>query len=244
MKRSLPRAILLFLLPCVAIAGSRESAFRAQELAGTGVWSQVIRITNAEPRETARLPEEFHGLVVVFADIVWLYTEFDGTQNLSLRRGQTAADLAHLGELLREADPHWVAFEVETERPPPGGGHATPPNSCFLACVAQWQQLQRAKRPPKEARLIACFAPGRVTGHMLLEFRKGWRRYVYDPENPVDSICLGRGIGRDALAVANAVLAPRWKVAPARTSTIDLAPTWRSSPPRVATAHTPDQPRS
>jgi hypothetical protein len=240
MKRSLPRAILFFLLPCLALAGSRESAFRAQELAGPDVWSQVIRIENAEPRETARLPEHFYGLVVVFADIVWLYTEFDGTQNLSPRRGQTTADIANLGELLRAVDPHWVGFEVATQPPLPAELPLSPPNSCFPACVAQWQELMRTKRPPKEARLIACYAPGRITGHMLLEFRKGWSRYVYDPERSLQPIRLRWGTGRDSLAVANAILAPRWEVPPARTSTVDLAPIRRASPPRLApTAGTP-----
>src|SRR6478735_9299813 len=116
MKRSLPRAIIFFLLSCLALpafAGSRESAFRAKELAGPGVWSQVIKIRNAAPVETSRLPSEFYGLVVVFADIVWLYTEFDGTQNLSPQRGRTAADVTNLAELLRAVDPNWVGFEIE-----------------------------------------------------------------------------------------------------------------------------------
>lgn len=250
MKRSLPRAIgVLLLLACLALpafAGSRESAFRAQELAGPGVWSRVIKITNAAPAETSRLPAEFYGLVVVFADIVWLYTEFDGTQNLSSHRGRTAQDVARLGELLREVDPHWVGYEVVTEPPLFAEMPASPPNSCFPACVAQWQKLLRAKRPPKEARLIACFAPGRLSGHMLLEFRKGWSRYVYDPESSQEPIRLKWRTGRDPLAVANAVVAARWGTPPARTAIVEIAPAPRFSPPRItATADSqPAQPRS
>lgn len=232
MKRSLPRAMVFLLLTSLvlpAFAGSRESAFRAQQLAGPGVWSQVIKIKNATPVEISRLPPEFYGLVVVFADIVWLYTEFDGTQNLSLHRGQTATDVSNLGALLRAVDPSWVGFEVVTQPPLPAELPLSPPNSCFPACVAQWQELQRAKRPPKEARLIACYAPGRITGHMLLEFKKGWSRYVYDPERSLRPIRLKWGTGRDPLAVANAVLAARWETPPARTSTVDIAPVHRSA---------------
>lgn len=249
MKRALPPAIVFLLLPWLtltAFAGSRESAFRAKELAGPGVWSQVIKIENAAPLETSRLPPEFYGLVVVFADIVWLYTEFDGTQNLSFQRGQTARDLENLGELLRAADPDWVGYQVVTERPLWAELPVSPPNSCFPACVAQWQALLRAKRPPKEARLIACYPPGSTSGHMLLEFRKGWNRYVYDPESSKEPIRLRWRTGRDALSVANAILAARWKAPPVRTATVDVAPTHRSAPPRItATADsTPAQPRS
>jgi hypothetical protein len=249
MKRSLPRAITFLVLTCFALtafAGSRESAFRAKELAGPGVWSQVIKIKNAAPVEASRLPPEFYGLVVVFADIVWLYTEFDGTQNLSLRRGEAAKDLAQLGELLRAVDPDWVGFEVATRPPLPAELPLSPPNSCFPACVAQWQELLRAKRPPKEARLIACYAPGRSAGHMLLEFRKGWTRYVFDPERSLRPIRLKWGTSRDPLAVANAVLAARWAIPPARTSTVDIAPVRHAAPPRItATADSlAGQPRS
>ena len=77
----------------------------------------MVRI-EIEPAEHSRYPAEFHGLVIAFADILWFYTEYDGTQNLSSRRGQLAADEANLEALLREIHPSMTRFTVETDAPP------------------------------------------------------------------------------------------------------------------------------
>src|SRR6187455_2988907 len=151
---SLFGVMLLVVTPL--FAGSRESAFLAQQMLGPQVWSRVVRIEN-EPAEHSRYPAEFHGLVIAFADILWFYTEYDGTQNLSSRRGQLAADQADLEKLLREIHPNLTRFTIETDAPPAHDLPQVLPNACFVACLKHWAKLQESKRPPKRVRLIACF---------------------------------------------------------------------------------------
>ncbi|MES1167772.1 MAG: hypothetical protein ABUL61_01245, partial [Oleiharenicola lentus] len=144
MKRSPLLATGLGLLLAVpALAGSRESAYRARELIGPEVWSRVVHIEN-QPGVASRYPGEFYALVVEFADVLWFYTEYDGTQNLSLQRGQVAADKANLGALLRAVDPALQEYTLAPEVSEPIGEAVIPPNGCFLACLVRWREFRQA----------------------------------------------------------------------------------------------------
>lgn len=202
-------------------AGSLESAFRARELIGPGVPTRLVRIEN-HAAGPSRYPAEFHGLVISVADIVWLYTEFDGTQNLSFRRGRVAEDQANLGALLQAVEPGLQAFRDETDAAPAQPLPSAPPNGCFVACLARWRELLQSANPPRAARLIACFPPNRPSGHMLLEFRRGRHRYVFDPDVPNHLRRLSRDVGDAPLAVASAALSDRWGVAPIRATPVEL----------------------
>lgn len=203
-------------------ATSRESAFLAQKLLGPHVWSRVVRI-ESEPGEHRRYPAEFHGLVIAFADILWFYTEYDGTQNLSFHRGQLEADKANLGELLRAVDPAMIRFSVETEPPPAWDLPAMLPNACFVACVKHWEMLLQSGYPPKKARLIACFPPNAdQTGHMILEYRRGLSRVVFDPDRPDQRITIPFWVSRNPLITASRALKERWPAPPTRVTTIDF----------------------
>lgn len=227
-------------------ASSRDSAYLAQRIIGPKLWSQVVQIENPGATPDGRYPAEFHGLVIAFGDVLWLYTEYDGTQNLSSHRGQVAVDDASLETMLRAINPGW-SLGKDTAEPPPAGLSPTvvPPNGCFLACLVVWQILEQSKQPPKEARLIACYAPDRTTGHMLLQYRWGPRRYVFDPGQPDKAIPLRYGMGDDALLIARTILGERWAVPPERAVPLDLV---GGSPRRVSRAVTgssaPSQPRS
>ena len=230
MKRSpLLAAGLGLLLAVPAFAGSRESACRARELIGPGVWSRVVHL-EIEPVEGSRYPAKFDGLVVEFADVLWFYTEYDGTQNLSLQRGHTAADKANLGELLRTAYPALREYTIEPESAESIGEMVIPPNGCFLGCLVRWRELQQAHSPPKHARLIACFPPSEKTsGHMLLEYRSGLTRYIFDPARPEKLIRLPWFSTDEPLAVAERVLRGCWLEPPTRVTALDLNPPRRKA---------------
>lgn len=212
---------LLLLAVTPLFAGSRESAFLAQKLLGPDVWSRVVRI-ESEPGENNRFPPEYHGLVIAFADILWLYTDIDGTQNLSSRRGQLAADRANLGELLRGADPAIVGFTEVTVGPAERDLPTVLPNACFVACVKHWQTLLRSPHPPKKARLIACFPTDAWTGHMLLEYRRGFSRVVFDPDRPDRQISIPFWVNPNPLTTATRALRERWPSPPSHATSIDF----------------------
>jgi len=216
---SLVGVMLLVVAPL--FAGSRESAFLAQRFLGPDVWSRVVRIESL-PVEGSRYPAEFHGLVIAFADILWLYTEYDGTQNLSFRRGQLAADQANLDVLLRAVHPTMIRCTEETAAPAPYELPAALPNACFVACLKHWATLQQAGRAPKQVRLIACFPPDSDVGHMILEYRRGLRRFVFDPDRPDQRIAIPFWISDSPLAIASRALQERWPTPPGRATPVDL----------------------
>lgn len=212
---------LMLLVVTPLFASSRESAFLAQHLLGPQVWSRVVRIENA-PAENSRYPAEFHGLVIAFADILWFYTEFEGTQNLSSRRGQVAVDEANLSALLREIYPGMIRFTVETDAPPLHDLPQVLPNACFVACLKYWAALQASGRSTKSVRLIACFPSDSPIGHMILEYRRGLRRYVFDPDRPDQQIHIPFWANSSPLSTATRALQARWRVPPIRVTAVDL----------------------
>jgi hypothetical protein len=218
-RSSLLGAMLLVVTPL--FASSRDSAFLAQYLLGPQVWSRVVKIESA-PMENSRYPAEFHGLVIAFADILWFYTEFDGTQNLSPRRGQVAMDEANLGELLRTIHPGMIRFTAETDAPALYDLPQVLPNACFVACLKYWAMLEESGRPPKHVRLIACFPSDSPIGHMILEYRRGLRRFVFDPDRPGEQIPIPFWANGSALSTATRALQPRWRSAPHRVTSVDL----------------------
>lgn len=221
MKRTLPSLGLMLLAVTPLFAGSRESAFLAQKLLGPEVWSRVVKIERA-PLENSNRPAEYHGLVIAFADILWFYTEFDGTQNLSSHRGQLAADKANLAALLREADPAIVGFTEVLEPPPARDLPAMLPNACFVACLKHWEALLQSGYPPKKARLIACFPTDDRKGHMLLEYRRGLSRVVFDPDRPDHQISIPFWVGKSPLKTATRALKERWPAPPSHVTAIDF----------------------
>jgi hypothetical protein len=213
---------LLLLLALPLCADSRESAFQARAMLGPGVWSRVLRIENDQSGRDSRYPAVFHGLVVAFRDILWLYTEFDGTQTLSQYAGRLAEDQADLGPLLRAVEPGLVRFEDVTEHPPFGVLARPPPYHCFLAAVSRWQQLQREPLPLERARLLAYYVEGQRQGHMVLEYWRAGRRYVFDPQHPLPERELPARLSEEPLKVARALVHPADRRRPVRASQLGL----------------------
>ncbi|HEX2860176.1 MAG TPA: hypothetical protein VHN79_00995 [Lacunisphaera sp.] len=223
MKLPHPRFLALGLLLVASLhAGSRHTAFQAQAMLGSEIWSRVVRVQNDAPGRGSRYPAEFHGLVVAFEDILWFYTEFDGTQTLSRYSGRLEEDKADIGPLLQAIEPGLRRFEEITDSAPQPGRGSPPPYACFLASVARWQQLQREARPPSRARLLAYYPRGERQGHMVLEYWRDGRRYVFNPEKPADERELPVRLAEDPLKVARALFAPGDRKRPVRAMHLDL----------------------
>jgi hypothetical protein len=203
-------------------AGTLETAFQARAMLGPEAWTRVVRVKNDNPGAGSRYPAEFHGLVVAFQGILWFYTELDGTQSLSLYSGRLEQDQADLTPLLRAVEPGLGRYEDVTDRPPavvPGG---TPPQACFLGSVARWQQLQREPVPPTRARLLAFYPRGNRQGHMVLEYWRDGRRYVFDPDRPGEERKISRRVAEDPLKVARALFRLDDRNRPVRAMHLDL----------------------
>jgi len=243
-----PLSLIALALPLVTplFAGSKESAFLARDLLGPDVWTRVVKI-ESDPAEDGRYPAEFHGLVIAFADILWFYNEYDGTQNLSTRRGQLAADRANLGQLLRSVDPALTGFAEDNEPPPPGAMPQVLPNACFVACLKRWEALQQSQHPPKRARLIACFPPEIRQGHMILEYRRGMRRFIFDPDRPTEQITIPFWVSGNPLTIAKRALRERWLTGPIQATAVEVGPpapiTGPSSKNLIAADPRSDRPR-
>ena len=205
------------------LAGTRETAFQARALLGPGVWSRVLRLENENAGRGSRYPAEFYGLVVAFEGILWLYTEFDGTQTLSHYGGRLAADQEDLVPLLRAIEPGLVRYEEVADSPPANLPEGPPPYACFLAAVARWQQLQREPVPPIRARLLAYYPGTERQGHMVLEYWRAGRRYVFDPDHPGADREMSPRLTEDPLRVARALFRPGDRNRPMRASHLELS---------------------
>lgn len=223
MKLPYPRFLFLgWLLVAPLQAGSLESAFQARAMIGSEVWSRVVRIENERAGRASRYPAQFHGLVVAFEGRLWLYTEFDGTQSISLYAGRVEEDQADLGPLLRAIEPGLTRFEDVTDRQPFGILARPPPYHCFLAAVAHWQKLQGEDNPPTRARLLAFYPERARQGHMVLEYWRDGRRYVFDPEHPLKDRELPVQLTEDPLKVARTIHRTGDRNRPVRAMHLDL----------------------
>jgi hypothetical protein len=204
-------------------AGTLETAFQARATLGPDIWSRVLRIENDNAGRDSRYPAEFHGLVVAFEGILWLYTELDGTQSISLYAGRLEQDQADLGPLLRAIEPGLARFEDVTDRQPFGIVAQPPPYHCFLLAVAHWQKLQHEANPPTRARLLAFYPARQRQGHMVLEYWRDGRRYVFDPAHPVKDRELSLRLAEDPLKVARSLFRPGDRDRPVRAMHLDLS---------------------
>jgi hypothetical protein len=204
--RSLAAWLALLLLAIAPLRGddSLADARRAQAMLGPDVWSRVIRVEN--DTRSGRYPPVLHALVFELADLLWFYTDVDGTQSLSTYRGRLEADKADLGPLLREIDRgfrHWR--EVPGTIVAPGTGRL--PNGCFVeSVVALREQLARgaeAQRP----QLLAFYAdtPWGTRGHTVLTFENGGGLTVIDPEQSAPTSYRSNRLSHDPLALARLV---------------------------------------
>ncbi len=210
MVRALPFMLLLS-AAAVLRADSLASVQIARALLGPDVWSRVVRIDNGTG--SARYPSRLHALVFELEDRLWFYTEYDGTQSLSLYAGRLERDKADLWPLLREVVPDMRRFTDVTDSiaPPKPLSRASDaemlPSGCFIKCIARLRALQRDAAPPEDVGLLAYYVEtmsGRV-GHCVLVYRQDGHRYVYDPEGEGKVSLVPTVASNDPLALARAI---------------------------------------
>jgi len=211
-------SVLAAILACAACAqgpagpgSGLADARAAQAMLGGASWSRVLRIENKGRR--GPYPKIVYALAFELAGILWFYTDADGTQSLSLRRGRLAEDEADLGPLLRAIDPGFAAWEpvdgaaAAAAAAAAGSGAPRPdplPNGCFIDSVAALRRLgfggERADRP----RLLSYYAdtPSGRLGHTVLVYSTGDGSRAIDPDLSDRPIRLPAGLEGDPRALA------------------------------------------
>jgi hypothetical protein len=246
MTRLLP-FVLFLIAAAVARADALASARTAQALLGPAVWSRVLHLENRSG--TARYPIELHALVFELEERLWLYTEFDGTQSLSLYAGHLAQDKANLGPLLRAVLPELNRFTDVTDSLGPREPISQTrdsvwlPSGCFIKCVARLHALQQDASPPDEAGLLAYYVntlSGRL-GHTVLVYRQDGRRYVYDPEGTGAVFLLPKTNSNEPLALARAIYPSKQNQTPSQARMLPLRQLMTDGSEVVVTARTEEQ---
>lgn len=175
------RSLVLALLGTVALAAddSLVHARRAQALLGPDVWSQVIRIENNS--RTNRYPRTLHALVFELADVLWFYTDTDGTQSFSIWRNRLADEKSDFGPLLADIEPGFTRWRVMPNEP--GEQQGAFPNGCFIESVAAWRARLAEGGETMKPRLLAYYIDtyrGRA-GHTVLTYFVQGELEVVDP---------------------------------------------------------------
>ncbi len=185
--------------------GQIEAVRRAQGLLEPHVWTQVIRIDNANP--SSRYPRVVDALVFQLDAILWFYTPADGTQSLSLYRNRAEADKLNLGPLLAAIDEGFTRWEV---LPPAGGplpGPARLPNGCFIESIAILLRRLDRGAAVENPQLLSYYVtlPGGVRGHTVLQFTHEGRIQIVDPDRPNRIIRISHADPNDPKGVADRI---------------------------------------
>jgi hypothetical protein len=195
-----PFALLLFGAATLWADDSLAHARQAQAMLGPDVWSQVISIENTAPHSP--YPRTLHAVVFELEGLLWFYTDTDGTQSFSLKRGRLAEEKADYGPLLRDIEPgftRWSAVRgaIGAAEVPP----AALPNGCFIQSVAATRALGGGAN---HLRLLSYYVqtPSGLHGHTVLAYSVRGRVQVFDPQWPNRAEKFSEALARDALTLA------------------------------------------
>jgi hypothetical protein len=213
----LPRILLVLLLAATLRAGDPLAhARQAQAMLGPETWTQIIRVENTA--RFGRYPRIVFALVFELADILWFYTDADGTQSFSLHQGRLAEEKADFGPLLRDIDPgfaHWSVVTNDVPATAKSGGEL--PNGCLIKSVAALRSRLARGGAVARPSLLSFYVdtPGGRRGHTVLTYEAGGHLEVIDPEQPTRIQRFATALEGDALALArtlsgNRIVAARW----------------------------------
>jgi hypothetical protein len=212
------RALSLLILLLAGAAASRagvrpvppglSDARAAQEMLGGVTWARIIRIDNSRPVGMWRCgayPGTVYGLVFELSGILWLYTDSDGTQSLSLTRGTLERDKADPSPLLLAIDPGfrawaWIDGDPGAVRDP----GRRPPNACMPGSVAALLRRVAVGSETSSPRLLFYYvdAGGARRGHTVLLFSAGGHLSAVDAENSDRPVGLPDSLGSDPRAIS------------------------------------------
>ncbi len=195
------------------------AACQAAAMLQAAGWAQVFEITNDRPDR--HYPARFYATIFAFNDILWFYTPSEGTESLSIYEGQTEADRAELGPLLRQINPGFVAFRAVSHADLGRNAdvlgsagaeqtHWAPlANGCFVESVHELLRLQAAGIMLTEARVLLFYVRQGLglKGHAVLVYATAGGHFGWDPAKPNHDRELPRfGADTAALRVARAFL--------------------------------------
>jgi hypothetical protein len=189
-----------------AQVSSVASARHAQALLGNEVWSQVIQIENTGA--TKRYPRTVYALVFELGDVLWFYTDCEGSQYLSRHRCKLAADKANFGPLLKELHPGFERWSlVQTGFDPVTVKTGSLPNGCFIESVACLRQRLMAGNTVRRPRIL-CYVEKsgqQYVGHAVLTFETATGMTVIDPSESTTSKFYSPDVASNARSLGNAI---------------------------------------
>lgn len=216
--QNLPRFLLVFLLLALALRADEALAHarRAQAALGPETWTRVIRVENAA--RFSRYPRVVYAVVFELADILWFYTDTDGTQSFSLHKGLLAEEKADFAPLLRDVEPGFARWSVVADEAGPAAqADGELPNGCFIKSVAALRRRLAQGDPIARPALLSYYmdTPAGRRGHTVLTYEARGRLEVIDPEWPNKPRRFSAALAADALALArdlngDRIAAARW----------------------------------
>jgi hypothetical protein len=197
--------LLFFAISFASEVSDLASARRAQNLLGTNLWSQVIRVENTG--SNARYPKVVNALVFELAGILWFYTALEGTQSFSTCRGRLERDKSDFGPLLREIHAGFTRWTVVPGNPPLAcDDQRKLPNGCFLESLANLQRRLFAGEVVRCPQLFSYYVKSRRTGHTVLTFETEVGLQVIDSFRPSCPIIFPREFGRSPKKLGTALV--------------------------------------
>ena len=218
-----------------------SDARAAREMLGSVTWARIMRIENSRPAGMWRrgaYPGTVYALVFELSGILWLYTDADGTQSLSLTTGTLQRDKADPGPLLLAIDPGFRAWSWIDETPPAGRGPGRrPPNACMPGSVAALLRRLAVGSETGSPQLLFYYvdAGGARRGHTVLLFSAAGHLSAVDAENSDRPVSVPDSLGADPRAIS--AFLRGGPVATART--LPIRCTGRLAPPSQWAAQAP-----
>ena len=216
--------VLSVLAPCLGSAAtSLENARKAQTMLGAEKWSHVIEVTNTSVNST--YPALVHALVFEEGGLLWIYTDLDGTQSLSLYSNRLTQEKENLGPLLKAIDEGFTQFKFLPAGPAePSFVHAAPiPNGCFIESVAALRDRILLGETIARPRLLSCYANTRrgLRGHTVLTYQTPQGFFLLDPAHPTRPRLMPEKWVEDPVSLAGVALEGA-KVLKARWVSVDF----------------------
>lgn len=209
--RFLALAALIFSLLSPALRANAKStaalahARQAQAMLGADVWSQVIRVEN--DGKAKHYPRVVYALVFELADILWFYTDTDGTQSFSQHRGMLAEEKANYAPLLRGIDPGFAKWTVVDDRTPLATDAAPIPNGCFIESVVALRDRLLKGGEAVRPQLLSYYIETRsgLQGHTVLSYEANGVIEVVDSAQEGKRFTFSSALGTDALKLARSL---------------------------------------
>jgi hypothetical protein len=212
-------------------AGASElnAVVQARRLLTSGVWSQVIRVTNDRPGKA--IAKQAWGLAFELGSRIWVYLPRVGTQSPAVRAGDLEEHRKNLAPVLEGIDSGFGTYEVvEPDRNTlvtVSDSSAELPNACLIESLATLRNMVLSGEDIERADLLMYYAnvPSAPPGHTVLIYETDSGRFAWDPVDPDRITKLSARVRDDPLSVARVVAdrKVRSKLSDARYFSIDLS---------------------